>query len=169
MEKVITDDMRKNAEFQITETRQKIDYDTRDWSIDFLTKRYRENTLYVPDEYQRKYTWCDTNKNSFIESILLGIPVPTMFFADTYTGRHEIIDGAQRIQTLEEFIFGGLQLSNLKILTKLNGFKFSDLPEYYQRKFCKTTMRIILISDETSVAIRKEVFDRMNSAGKKSL
>ncbi len=167
MKKAITDDMRKNAEFQITEMRQTIDYDTRDFTINFLTMRYKDDLLYVPDGYQRKYTWDDTNKNRFIESILLGLPIPAMFFADTYSGRYEIIDGVQRIQTLAEFVSDSLQLSNLKKLTELNGFKLPDIPEYYQHKFYKTTMRTIVLSDDTSIETRRDIFDRMNSATKK--
>ena len=62
---------------------------------------------------------------------LLGLPIPFMFFSDTDDGRCEIIDGAQRTCTLEEFMSGDLVLSDLKKLTVLNGFSYADLPEYF--------------------------------------
>lgn len=49
----ITPEQRKNAENQIKALRKEIDYDTRDYAIDFLVQQYRENEFYIPDEYQR--------------------------------------------------------------------------------------------------------------------
>ncbi len=164
--KVIDENRRKTAEQQIKELREEVDYDTRDYAIDFLVQQYRDNEFYIPDEYQRQYIWEDANKNKFIESILLGLPIPFMFFADTDDGRCEIIDGAQRTQTLEEFTQNDLVLSNLKKLTELNGFTYNDLPEYLKRKFNKTTMRIIVLSEETTIDIRKEIFNRINTSGR---
>ena len=165
MAATITQEKRQLAEEQIKALRKEIDYDTRDYSIDFLVQQYRENEFYIPDEYQRQYIWENANKNRFIESILLGLPIPFMFFSDTDDGRCEIIDGAQRTQTLEEFMSDELVLSNLKKLTKLNGFTYTDLPEYFKRKFNKTTMRIIVLSDETTIEIRQEIFNRINTTG----
>jgi Protein of unknown function DUF262. len=155
----------QKAEKQIKELRKEIDYDTRDYSIDFLVNQYRDDEFYIPDEYQRKYIWEEQNKTRFIESILLGLPIPFMFFSDTDDGRCEIIDGAQRTQTLVEFMDNDLVLSNLKKLTTLEGFKYCDLPEYFRRKFNKTTMRIIVLSDETTLEIRQEIFNRINTTG----
>lgn len=165
MAAAITQEKRQLAEDQIKALRKEIDYDTRDYAIDFLVQQYRENEFYIPDEYQRQYIWEDANKNRFIESILLGLPIPFMFFSDTDDGRCEIIDGAQRTQTLEEFMSNELVLSNLKKLSELNGFTYTDLPEYFKRKFNKTTMRIIVLSDETTIEIRQEIFNRINTTG----
>ncbi len=164
--KVIDDARKLAAEQQIKELRKEVDYDTRDYAIDFLVQQYRENEFYIPDEYQRQYIWEDSDKNRFIESILLGLPIPFMFFSDTDDGRCEIIDGAQRTQALEEFMQNDLILNNLKKLTELNGFTYIDLPEYFKRKFNKTTMRIIVLSDETTMDIRKEIFNRINTTGR---
>lgn len=165
MNNLVTIEMRQLAEKQIKELRKEINYDTRDYAIDFLVQQYRDDEFYIPDEYQRKYIWEDSHKNRFIESILLGLPIPFMFFSDTEDGRCEIIDGAQRTQTLEEFVDNNLVLTNLKKLTQLNGFKYQDLPEYFRRKFNKTTMRIIVLSDDTTIEIRQEIFNRINTTG----
>jgi len=58
----ITDVMRQEAEKQIKKLRKEIDYDTRDYSTDFLVQQYREGEFYIPDEYQRQYIWEDANK-----------------------------------------------------------------------------------------------------------
>lgn len=165
MERKKTKEDIEKAEVQIKNLRKEIDYDTRDYSIDFLVQQFREDEFYIPDEYQRKYIWREDNKTRFIESIILGLPIPFMFFSDTDDGRCEIIDGAQRTQTLVEFLDNDLILNNLKKLTFLEGFKYNELPEYFRRKFNKTTMRIIVLSDETTLEIRQEIFNRINTTG----
>lgn len=89
-----------------------------------------------------------------------------MFFSDTDDGRCEIIDGVQRTQTMEEFISGDLVLSELKKLTSLDGFSYKDLPQYYRKKFDKTNMRIVVLSDDTTLEIRQEIFNRINTTGR---
>lgn len=63
----------KNAEIQIKNLRKEIDYDTRDYSIDFLVQQFRDDEFYIPDEYQRKYIWKEDDKTRFIESIIFRV------------------------------------------------------------------------------------------------
>lgn len=162
----ISEEQKNAAEEQIRALRKEIDYNTRDYSIDFLIQQFRNDEFYIPDEYQRQYIWNNSDKNRFIESILLGLPIPLMFFSDTEDGRCEIIDGAQRTQTMEEFMSGDLILSDLKKLNSLNGFTYDDVPAYFRKKFDKTNMRIIVLSDDTSLEIRQEIFNRINTTGR---
>lgn len=163
---MISEDQKIAAEEQIRSLRKEIDYNTRDYSIDFLIQQFRDDEFYIPDEYQRQYIWNNADKNRFVESILLGLPIPLMFFSDTEDGRCEIIDGAQRTQAMEEFMSGDLVLSDLKKLTSLNGFSYNDIPAYFRKKFDKTNMRIIVLSDDTTLEIRQEIFNRINTTGR---
>jgi len=76
----LTEDQKLAAEEQIRTLRKEIDYNTRDYTIDFLIQQFRNDEFYIPDEYQRQYVWNDSDKNRFMESILLGLPIPFMFF-----------------------------------------------------------------------------------------
>lgn len=163
---MISEEQKIAAEEQIRSLRKEIDYNTRDYSIDFLIQQFRDDEFYIPDEYQRQYIWNNADKNRFVESILLGLPIPLMFFSDTEDGRCEIIDGAQRTQAMEEFMAGDLVLSDLKKLTSLNGFSYNDIPAYFRKKFDKTNMRIIVLSDDTTLEIRQEIFNRINTTGR---
>lgn len=164
----ISDEQRSAADEQIRQLRNEIDYNTRDYSIDFLIQQFRNDEFFIPDEYQRQYIWNLGDKNRYIESILLGLPIPLMFFSDTEDGRCEIIDGAQRTQAMEEFMSDDLILSGLKKLTTLEGFNYSNIPQYFRKKFDKTNMRIIVLSDETSLEIRQEIFNRINTTGREA-
>lgn len=165
---MITSEMKKKAEEQIKNLRKEIDYTTRDYSIDFLVQKFREDEFYIPDEYQRQFIWDDDKKSLFIESVLLGLPIPLMFFSDTEDGRCEIIDGAQRTQSLEAFMSNDLELTNLKKLDSLLEFKYDDIPEYFKKKFDKTNIRVVVLSDETTLDIRQEIFTRINTSGVKA-
>lgn len=165
---MITSEMKKKAEEQIKTLRKEIDYTTRDYSIDFLVQKFREDEFYIPDEYQRQFIWDDDKKSLFIESVLLGLPIPLMFFSDTEDGRCEIIDGAQRTQSLEAFMSNDLKLTNLKKLNSLLGFMYDDIPEYFKKKFDKTNIRVVVLSDETTLDIRQEIFTRINTSGVKA-
>lgn len=165
---MITSEVKKKAEEQIKNLRKEIDYTTRDYSIDFLVQKFREDEFYIPDEYQRQFIWDEDKKSLFIESVLLGLPIPLMFFSDTEDGRCEIIDGAQRTQSLEAFMSNDIELTNLKKLDSLLGFKYDDIPEYFKKKFDKTNIRVVVLSDETTLDIRQEIFTRINTSGVKA-
>jgi hypothetical protein len=149
---------------QITDLRREVDYNTRDYAIDFLVAQFKDGEFFINPDYQRNFVWDTPRKCRFIESILLGYPIPFMFFSDNDDGRCDIVDGAQRTSTLEEFLSNDLVLSDLKKLTELNGFAFNQLPPPIQRKFCKTTLRIIALEEGTSLEVRAEIFSRINSS-----
>jgi hypothetical protein len=154
---------------QINEKKQDIKYDTRDYVIRYLKQLFEEENLYVPLDYQRNFIWTEKDKCFFIESVLMGLPIPFMFFSDTEDGRIEIVDGAQRTQTLVEFLQGNLILNELEVLTDSNGFTFNDLDPAVQRKFENTNIRVVFLEDGTSEKVRQEIFKRINTGGKKAL
>ncbi len=152
---------------QIANLRREVDFNTRDYAIDFLVAQFKEGEFFINSEYQRNFVWDVERKCRFIESILLGYPIPFMFFSDNDDGRCDIVDGAQRISTLEAFLSNDLVLSDLKKLTELNGFMFKQLPPPIQRKFSKTTLRIIALEEGTSLEVRQEIFNRINTSALK--
>lgn len=150
------------AEAQIKGLQSEVKYDIRDFTIDYLVKAFREDLFFIP-EYQREFIWPDKNRSRFTESVILGLPIPMLFVADMADGRLEIVDGAQRIQTLEQFMAGDLSLSSLELLTSLNGFTLEDLPIAQQRKFQTRALRVVVLEDGTSEKIRQELFHRINT------
>lgn len=151
---------------QISDKKQDIKYDTRDYVIGYLKQMFENGDLYVPLEYQRNFIWSEKDKCFFIESVLMGLPIPFMFFSDTQDGRIEIVDGAQRTQTLIQFIQGDLILNGLEILTETNGFTFKDLDSAIQKKFKNTNIRVVFLEEGTTEKTRQEIFKRINTGGK---
>ena len=121
---------------QIEELQKITDYEIKEWPIGVLVEKFTngretdESEIFIPD-YQREMVWTPRQQSRFIESILIKLPVPFIFAADVGQGDREgsleIIDGSQRIRTLDNFLSNKLELVGLKRLTHANGMKFSDL------------------------------------------
>lgn len=169
--KRLTEDQLRTIEDQIGQEQQYVKYDIREFTIEYYVNKYSngveqdKNELYVP-EYQREFIWTDSRQSRFIESLLLGLPVPLIFVAENKDdGRFEIVDGSQRIRTLDAYVNDKLMLTGLKKLVSLNNTTFSQLRMARQRKFKNISMRMIVLNDQTTPEIRNEMFDRINTSG----
>ncbi len=163
----ITERHIEQAEKQIVEQQKTVDFDVKEFTIELIVSKYTkgletdENDIFIP-EYQREFVWNQERQSKFIESVLIGLPIPYMFTADV-AGRLEIVDGTQRLRTLVNFISGELKLRDLVLLPKLNGFIYSNLQKVRQRKFLNTTIRMITLSDKSDEDVRLIMFERINT------
>lgn len=164
---MLTEEKLNRLEDQITEEKKTVDFDTREFTIEFLVKKYTENLdigendIFVP-EYQREFVWDSERQSKLIESITLGLPIPIIFLAEDQAGRLEIVDGSQRIRTLAAFLTGELKLVGLEKLTEMNGIVFDDLPASRKRKINNTAIRMIVLSDAATEDVRNDLFERIN-------
>ncbi|MEH1794434.1 DUF262 domain-containing protein [Nostoc sp.] len=181
LSKNITEQMQEEAEIQIRDKKKVVDYNTIEYPIEVIVQKYLvgldddSNELFIPD-YQRAMIWDEKRQSKFIESILLGLPIPYIYVADTSEeateedpletkdlARLEIIDGTQRIRTLANFINDDLYLQDLEKLDKLKGFRFSSLPIARQRRFQRTTIRMIQLTEDADEETRRDLFERINT------
>jgi uncharacterized protein with ParB-like and HNH nuclease domain len=170
IEAEITAERRDEAEAEIRDKQKLIDYDTKEYPVEIIVQKYTDglsdntNELFIPD-YQREMAWDDARQSKFIESVLLGLPIPYIFVADISSekneSRLEVIDGTQRIITLARFLNNELKLESLEKLRKLNDFRFSDLPLPRQRRFKRTTLRVIELTDKADEDTRRDIFERI--------
>jgi len=94
-----------------------------------LIQEIRENELVVRPTFQRNAVWDPTRKSKFVESILLNIPIPNLFFAEDDDKSKVVVDGQQRLLALKEFVENRYALKSLEVLTPLNGRRFDELTE----------------------------------------
>jgi hypothetical protein len=159
---------------QIEELQKITDYEIKEWPIEVLVEKFTngldsdESELFIPD-YQREMVWTPKQQSRFIESILIKLPVPFIFAADVGQGDREgsleIIDGSQRIRTLDNFLSNRLELVGIKKLTHALGMRFTDLSKPRQMRFKRTTIRVIELTEKADEDARREMFDRLNSGG----
>ncbi len=152
-------------------------------SIGEIINLYRDDEIIIRPEFQRLFKWDIYQKSRFIESILIGIPIPSIFVQQNEEGLWEIIDGLQRISTILQFV-GELDerrpeaLVKTKFLPSLDGMyfkKFDDIneswdenkifPKDVQLVFKRVPLNIVIIKRESDPTTKYELFDRLNSGG----
>ncbi len=151
------------AEEQIVELSKKISFYITEYTIEILALKMQNGDFEVP-KYQREFTWEPERRSRFIESLLMGLPIPFLFFwQDPESGKLEIVDGSQRLRTIQEFLLGDLTLGELEVLTHLANFQFKDLTEARQRKVKNISIRGVVLSEHADEHARLELFDRINT------
>ena len=154
------------AEKQIEAQIKRIDFYITEYTVELLANKLRNGEFYVPT-YQREFTWEPERQTRFIESVLMGLPIPFLiFWTNPESGALEIIDGSQRLRTIRDFILGDMVLGELEELSRLSGFRFSDLPISRQRKIKNLSIRGIILNQHADEQARFAVFERVNTGSK---
>lgn len=123
----------------------------------------------TPD-FQRNFIWDKTRQSKLIESILLGLPLPSIYLSQYEDGRLTVVDGLQRLSTIRAFLNGELRLSNLEYLTECNGCYFKGLEGILSplrlRRFTQTQIMCFVIDYRSPSKLKFDLFRRLNTGGK---
>lgn len=168
-------------ENEVAQRRREIFSDAYSMSIGELTNVYRDGEIDVHPEFQRVYRWDDLQKTRLIESVLLGIPLPSLFVAQAESGAWDVVDGVQRISTILQFQgvlkddngepVEPLVLQQTKLLPSLGGKVWeSDDPEQsltpaQRLDFKRAKVDLKIIKRESSAESKYDLFQRLNSYG----
>ncbi len=162
---------------QLDKNRRSVAFDSYDITIRQIFDMVNEKMIDVAPAYQRHFIWDDVRQSQLIESIFLGIPVPSLFMATNKDSSWEVIDGLQRLTTIVNFIGNietirivnstckKLQLTGLEKLTTLNNLIFEDLPRTIQHSFLTRPIRITVLNDRSDFNLRYDLFERLNTGG----
>ena len=164
-------------ESELETARRTINTDGYPMSIGELTNLYRDGELLISPPFQRLFRWSDSQKSRLIESILLGIPLPSIFVAQDEEGKWELVDGLQRVSTLLQLQglldsedFPALTLTGTKYLPSLEGVIWESTSEpslsSAQRldiKRAKIDLKIVQRGSDPQTKF--DLFQRLNSFG----
>jgi hypothetical protein len=162
---VVSEKDKAAAEAEIVEQSKRIEFYITEYSIELLAQKTHDGEFEVP-AYQRAFTWELNRKSKFIESVIMGLPIPFLFFWEMEDGRLEIVDGSQRLRTIEEFVLGDLRLGDLDALPAISNLRFTDLPESRQRKIRNRSIRGIVLNEHADEQARFDMFERINTGSK---
>lgn len=142
-----------------------------DYPVDGLVKRISRGDIYVP-EFQRGFVWTHAQSSRFIESLLLGLPVPGIFlFKEPETQRLVVVDGQQRLRTLQTYYHGiirGREFALRGVSEELNDLTYKSLPEDDRRRLDDAIVHATIFQQEdpqddlSSIYL---VFERLNTGG----
>ncbi|ACA54260.1 DUF262 domain-containing protein [Clostridium botulinum] len=155
---------------ELQRERKNIKTDSYSMSIGEIINLYNDGELKLNPAFQRLYRWDDEQKTNFIESILIGIPIPEIFVAQKQDGKWDIVDGVQRISTLLQLTKNlkdrePLVLQQTTYLPSLEGFTWDTLPLEVKRILRRSKMGINIILTENSIQSQYELFKRLNTGG----
>jgi len=146
-----------------------------DYPVDSLVKRMTNGSIYVP-KFQRGYVWNIKQASRFIESLLLGLPVPGIFLAkEQDTQKLLVIDGQQRLRTIEYFYEGNFKPTEREfklqgISPKFEGLTYKTLSEEDRRGLDDSIIPATVVKqdepsdDDSSIY---QIFERLNTGGVK--
>ncbi|MCT8730383.1 DUF262 domain-containing protein, partial [Glaesserella parasuis] len=166
----------------IQKARKQVHTDGYSMSIGELVNLYDDGEMDIRPEFQRLFRWSTEQKSKFIESILLGIPLPSIFVSQRDDGVWEVVDGLQRISTILQFmgklrrtnteLYPPLSLLATKYLPSLEGMMWQnsenpdkELDSLTKLTFKREKMDIKIIKKESESDTKLELFQRLNSNG----
>lgn len=173
--------MASSLEAEISSARLEISADTISMSITELTSLYKEGTLQIRPEFQRLFRWSDEQKSRLVESVLLGIPLPSLFVSQTALGTWELVDGLQRVSTLLQLqgvLVGAdgkplpeLELKETRFLPGLsehswngtNGLKALSEAQKLDIRLARLDLKVIRRASDPKAKF--DLFQRLNSYG----
>jgi hypothetical protein len=161
---------------------KEIHTDAYPMSIGELMSLYRDKELDIHPEFQRFFRWSDLQKSRFIESILLGIPIPSIFVAQRDDGVWDVVDGVQRLSTIFEFtgiltndaekpypplsLIGTDYLPNLDgMVWQTNGEPDCTFPNPLRLDFKRAKLDLKIIKKESDESTKYDLFERLNTLG----
>lgn len=161
---------------QLNEQKRKVAFDTYDITVQQLISMVYNDQIDIAPEYQRQYRWDIQRQSQFIESLFLGIPIPSLFMATNKDGTWELVDGVQRLSTLIHFagdinarkklnLSTALTLNNLEKLDYFNGYRFDRLPSSVQLQFNLRPIKVTTLNDKSDKVVRFDLFERLNTGG----
>jgi Protein of unknown function DUF262 len=165
-------------EQDFTQARSNLLTDRLDMSFGEIMNIYQDGEILISPEFQRLFRWTEYQRTRFIESVLLGIPIPPIFVSEDENGKWELVDGLQRLSTILSF-FGILKKSDSEldkknnwtftegdIINSLEGKNRNDLPLKLQLAIKRAVCRVELLRyNSENTGLKYELFNRLNTGG----
>lgn len=169
---------------EIRECSSKIFRDSYQMSIGELINIYKDDEMDIHPEFQRVFRWNETQKTRLIESIMLNIPIPSIFVSQNDEGVWDVIDGVQRLSTIFQFV-GIFKNEDGELIEPLVLHKTDYLPSFdgmmwenpdnpdksftkeQQLAFKRARIDLIIVKKESDPKTKYELFQRLNTGGSK--
>jgi hypothetical protein A60131_14695 len=170
-------EMQTKLKEEIRDKSSQIFRDAYQMSIGELANLYKEEELEIHPEFQRVFRWSEFQKTKLIESIMLNIPIPSIFVSQNEEGIWDVIDGVQRLSTIFQFmgifkdeldeLVEALTLEKTDYLPSLANMTWEKLSKDQQIDFKRARIDVVIVKKESDPNTKYELFQRLNTGGTK--
>ena len=145
---------------------EKIRIHTKHYSLRQVVDMITEGDIDLAPDFQRQFVWKPRQRSGLIESLLLGIPLPSFYFNEDGTGRLQVVDGVQRLTTIYNYVTDPtVELGDVTYLHELQGQGFSDLATLFRRRLSSAQFVAHVIDPQTPFRVKFDIFRRINTGG----
>lgn len=143
------------------------------WSLSHVVELITKwKKIDLNPDFQREYIWDNKRKSRLIESLMLNIPIPAFYIAETKSGVSQVVDGLQRLTTIKEFLNNEFPLKYLEYLQDQDGRYFDTIGKQkgidgeFKMNILQNQLTINIIDSRSPIKVKYDVFRRINTGGK---
>lgn len=138
-----------------------------DWTLESINNQIKRGNINLSPGFQRRDAWDIEKKSRFIESLLLGLPIPQLVLAEDekHRGKFIVVDGKQRLTTISQFLRSEFKLRGLSY-KKLDGFDYSKMEDTYKddaEYLLNQNIRSVVLKNWKDEDLLYSIFYRLNS------
>lgn len=133
-----------------------------DYSVQYIYELIKKGKIILEVPFQRKQIWKNDKASALIESIIMNVPIPPLYFAEEEDGKWLVLDGLQRLSSIKNFYDNEFSLNKLEVLFELNKKKYKDLPPKSRSLLDDGMLRVNVIKKDSHRDIKYDIFMRLN-------
>lgn len=133
-----------------------------DYSVQYINDLINKGKIVLEVPFQRKQIWKTDKASALIESIIMNVPIPPLYFAEEENGNWLVLDGLQRLSSIKCFYENDFALSKLGVLKELNKCKYKDLNPKSKSLLDDGMFRVNVIRKDSHPDIKYDIFMRLN-------
>ena len=145
---------------------EKIRIHTKHYSLRQVVDMITDGDIDLAPDFQRQFVWTARQRSGLIESLLLGIPLPSFYFNEDDAGRLQVVDGVQRLTTIYRYVTEPAEkLGEVAYLHDLESQGFEELTALFRRRLNGTQFVAHVIDPQTPYRVKFDIFRRINTGG----
>ena len=133
-----------------------------DYSVDYIYNLIKKKKIILEVPFQRQQIWKNDKASSLIESIIMNVPIPPLYFAEEEDGSWLVLDGLQRLSSILNYFDNEFALTKLEVLKELEKVKYKDLPPKSKDLLNNGLLRVNIIRKDSHKDIKYDIFMRLN-------
>lgn len=161
-DEIFEQEQEEDYKVDISEEKRIVNSKQYDFGVKYVVDLIKEGKIILDVPFQRKRIWQPKRSSVFIESLLLDVPIPPIYLAEDSKGKWLVIDGLQRLMSIEKYYDNVIGLIGITTLDKLEKMKYKDLPSNYKSRLDDSLLRVNVISNKSDPSIKYDIFMRLN-------